>query len=196
MSGQDVGYIRVSSTGQDTDRQLEGIKLTKVFTEKVSGKDRNRPQLESCLDYVREGDKLHVHSLDRLGRSLQDLETIVTQLVEKGVTVIFHKEKMTFNKENNGSMGKLLFQILGAFAEFERNLIRERQKEGIELAKSKGKHLGRQSKLTKEQKQDILKKYEHQYYSITALAKEFSVSRGTIYNVINEIKQKQAVLKW
>lgn len=196
MSGQDVGYIRVSSTGQDTDRQLEGIKLTKVFTEKVSGKDRNRPQLESCLDYVREGDNLHVHSLDRLGRSLQDLETIVTQLVEKGVTVIFHKENMTFNKENNGSMGKLLFQILGAFAEFERNLIRERQKEGIELAKSKGKHLGRQSKLTKEQKQDILKKYEHQYYSITALAKEFSVSRGTIYNVINEIKQKQAVLKW
>lgn len=193
MSGQDVGYIRVSSTGQDTDRQLEGIKLTKIFTEKVSGKDRNRPQLESCLDYVREGDNLHVHSLDKLGRSLQDLETIVTQLVEKGVTVIFHKEKMTFNKENNGSMGKLLFQILAAFAEFERNLIRERQKEGIELARAKGKHLGRQSKLTRGQKQDILKKYEHQYYSITALAKEFSVSRGTIYNVINEIKQKQAV---
>lgn len=182
---QQVGYIRVSSSGQNHERQLEGIdaELDKVFIEKVSGKDRNRPQLQYCTQYLREGDVLHVLSLDRLGRSLIDLENIVSELVEKGVTVKFHKEQMSFNKENNGSMGKLMFQILGAFAEFERNLIKERQSEGIAQAKAKGKHLGRFPKLSEEQRAEVLQAYTDKE-SISSIAKRFNVSRGTVYNII------------
>ncbi len=188
-NGHSVGYIRVSTSGQHTGRQLEGVELDKVFTEKVSGKDRDRPQLQACIEYVREGDVLHVHSLDRLGRSLQDLQKIVSQLVDKGVTVQFHKENLTFNKENNGSMGKLLFQILGAFAEFERNLVKERQAEGIAQAKAEGRHLGRSPKLTKDQKIKLYEYYKNRNEtneSISSLAKRFNISRATVHNVINE----------
>lgn len=185
MIGQHVGYIRVSSAGQHTERQLEGLELDKIFTEKVSGKDRNRPQLKACLDYVRAGDTLHIHSLDRLGRSLQDLENIVSELVDKGVKVEFKKENMEFSQEKNGSMGRLLFQILGAFAEFERSMIRERQAEGIAKAKAQGKHLGRKKKLTKEQKDEVAKLYTSNV-PITQIASRFKVSRGTIYNVLDE----------
>lgn len=183
MSGQQVGYIRVSSVGQNTERQLEGIQLDKIFTEKVSGKDRERPQLKACMDYVRQGDTLHVHSLDRLGRSLLDLEAIVDELVRKGAKVKFHKEGMEFSRENNGSMSKLLFQILGSFAEFERNLLHERQAEGIAQAKKQGKHLGRFPKLSPEQKVEVAEKYR-QGQKISTIAKQYGVSRATIYNVL------------
>ena len=136
-----VGYIRVSTTDQNTSRQLATEQLDRVFEDKVSGKDRNRPKLQECLEYVREGDVLHVHSIDRLARSLQDLQDIVNQLLEKGVVVKFHKENLKF--ENHGTqdpLAKLLFQVLGSFAEFERNMIRERQREGIERAKAEGKY--------------------------------------------------------
>jgi len=182
----DIGYVRVSTIGQNTERQLSGIELDKVFTDKVSGKDTNRPQLQSCIDYLRDGDTLHVHSLDRLGRSLMDLERIINQLVDKGVTIKFHKENLTFNKENNGSMGKLLLQILGAFSEFERNMTKERQAEGIAQAKLQGKHLGRFPKLNKQQRQKIQNKYQSGDRNITSLAKEFGVSRATIHNVLND----------
>ena len=122
-----VGYIRVSTVDQNTERQLVGVPLDKVFEDKVSGKDKNRPQLLSCLDYVREGDTLHVHSIDRLARSLQDLQELVNKLLEKGVVVRFHKENLTF--QNHGTQdpfAKLLSQVLGSFAEFERNILRER----------------------------------------------------------------------
>jgi len=136
-----IGYIRVSTVDQNTTRQLSGITLDRVFEDKISGKDTNRPQLTACLDYVRENDTLHVHSIDRLARSLQDLQAIVNQLLEKKVVVKFHKENLTF--ENHGTQdpfAKLLFQVLGSFAEFERNIIRERQREGIEKAKMDGKY--------------------------------------------------------
>lgn len=136
-----VGYVRVSSVDQNTERQLVGISLDKCFEDRVSGKDTNRPQLMSCLEYVREGDTLHVHSIDRLARSLQDLQDLVNKLLAKGVVVRFHKENLTF--QNHGiqdPFAKLLFQVLGSFAEFERNIIRERQREGIERAKLAGKY--------------------------------------------------------
>lgn len=186
MTGQQVEYIRVSSAGQNEGRQLEGMELNKVFREKVSGKDRNRPQLRECMDYLRAGDTLHVHSLDRLGRSLIDLESIVRELVKKGVKTQFHKEQMTFSQENNGSMGKLLFQILGAFSEFERNLIRERQAEGIEQAKKAGKHLGRSAILSGAQKAELARQYQVEGKNVSSLAREFEVSRATVYNVIRE----------
>ena len=188
-NGHNVGYIRVSTSGQSTGRQLDGVVLDKVFTEKVSGKDKDRPQLQACIDYVREGDVLHVHSLDRLGRSLQDLQRIVSELVAKGVTVQFHKENMTFNKDNNGSMGKLLFQILGAFAEFEKNLVKERQAEGIAQAKAEGRHLGRSPKLSGEQKENLYKAYQKRHEtneSVSSLARRFNISRATVHNILKE----------
>lgn len=183
-----MGYIRVSAADQNPGRQLEGVKLDKIFSEKISGKDTNRPQFRACIEYVREGDTLHVHSLDRLGRSLLDLEKTVSGLVGKGVAVRFHKENLTFNSQTRDSMGKLLFQILGAFAEFERNLIRERQAEGIALAMAKGKNFGRPPKLTEEQKSRICKAWQSKAETgetISSLAKKFNVSRATVHNVIS-----------
>lgn len=139
-----IAYIRVSSTDQNTTRQLGqdcGQDFDRIFEDKTSGKDTNRPALKECLEYLRDGDVLWVHSIDRLARSLQDLQALIDSLLAKGVTVKFYKESMTF--QNHGTQdpfAKLLFQILGSFAEFERNIIRERQREGIERAKEAGKY--------------------------------------------------------
>lgn len=136
-SGQTVGYIRVSSVGQNDARQLDGMALDKTFTDKVSGKDTQRPQLQALLEFVREGDTVLVHSLDRLARSLKDLEAIVTGLTGRGVTVSFVSQGMTFTGEDS-PMNTLMLQMLGAVAQFERSLILERQREGIAIAKAKG----------------------------------------------------------
>src|ERR1035438_7267867 len=125
-----VGYIRVSSLDQNTERQLEGVKLDKVFTDKASGKDTARPQLQAALEYLREGDLLLVHSMDRLARSVDDLRKIVFDLTKKGVHVQFVKENLTFTGEDS-PMSNLLLSLLGAVAEFERSMIRERQRGGI-----------------------------------------------------------------
>ncbi|SFJ26714.1 Site-specific DNA recombinase [Desulfomicrobium apsheronum] len=144
MSHGHIAHIRVSSTDEYTGRQLGpecGQQFTKVFEDKTSGKDTNRPALKECLEHLREGDALWVHSIDRLARSFQDLQNLIDSLQVKGVTVRFYKEGLTF--QNHGTQdpfAKLLFQVLGSFAEFERNIIRERQREGIERAKKAGKY--------------------------------------------------------
>jgi DNA invertase Pin-like site-specific DNA recombinase len=133
MSSQNVAYLRVSSVDQSVARQQEAIKvvsLDKTFIEKASGKDTNRPVLQECLEYCREGDTLHVHSIDRIARNLKDLQGLVDQFIAKDVTVHFHKEGLIFNG-NDDAMSRLMLQMMGAFAEFERNLIHERQVEGI-----------------------------------------------------------------
>ena len=135
--GQTVGYVRVSSGGQNEARQLDGIALDKTFTDKVSGKDTDRPQLQALLGFVREGDTVMVHSMDRLARSLKDLEAIVTGLTGCGVTVSFVSQGMTFTGADS-PMNTLMLQMLGAVAQFERSLILERQREGIAIAKAKG----------------------------------------------------------
>lgn len=135
--GQTVGYIRVSSTGQNDARQLDGIHTDKTFTDKASGKDTQRPQLQALLDFVREGDTVLVHSMDRLARSLRDLESIVTGLTGRGVTVSFVSQGMTFTGDDS-PMNTLMLQMLGAVSQFERSLILERQREGIAIAKAKG----------------------------------------------------------
>ena len=137
MKGQRIGYIRVSSLGQNTDRQLEGVQIDRTFTDKVSGKDINRPKLQEMLEFVREGDTVVVHSMDRLARNLDDLRRTVQQLTKKGVAVEFMHEHLTFTGEDT-PMANLLLSVMGAFAEFERALIRERQLEGIALAKQRG----------------------------------------------------------
>lgn len=174
-----VGYRRVSAFDQNTERQLEGVKLDKVFTDKASGKDTKRPQLQAGLEYLREGDLFVIHSMDRLARNLDDLRRIVLDLTKKGVHVQFVKENLTFTGEDS-PMATLLLSLLGAVAEFERSMIRERQREGIELAKKKGVYKGRKPSLTPEQVKEIRKRVKAGEKK-TALAAEYRVSRQTVY---------------
>jgi DNA invertase Pin-like site-specific DNA recombinase len=183
MTGQNVGYVRVSTNSQNTDRQLEGIKLDRTFEDKASGKNTDRPQLAACLDHLREGDTLHVHSMDRLARNLDDLRKIVRDLTERGVVVHFHKEGLLFRGDDT-AMSKLLLSMMGAFAEFERSLIKERQMEGIAIAKTKGIYKGRKPSLTPDRVAELKRKLE-EGAKITHLAKEFGVSRETIYQYRN-----------
>jgi DNA invertase Pin-like site-specific DNA recombinase len=178
--GERVGYQRVSTVDQNTDRQLDGVAVGKLFTDKASGKDANRPELARALDYVREGDTLVVHSMDRLARNLEDLRRIVRELTAKGVKVEFVKESLTFAGDDS-PMNTLLLSMLGAVAEFERSMILERQREGIAIAKAAGKYKGRKASLTDLQVQELRTRLAGRE-SVTALAKEFKVSRQTVYN--------------
>lgn len=180
---KDIGYCRVSTTDQKTDRQLDGVKLDKVFEEKASAADTARPQLQACIEYVREGDVLHVHSIDRLARNLQDLLALLQTFTGKGVAVQFHKESLTFTGQDN-PFQKLHFQIIGAVAEFERALIKERQREGIAKAKAEGKHLGRERKLAPENERAIKARAEAGEEK-KALSAEFGISRQTLYRIIS-----------
>ena len=148
MPGQRVGYVRVSSVDQNADRQLDGLALDRVFTDRASGKDAKRPELEAMLAFVREGDVVVVHSMDRLARNLDDLRRIVQELTARGVWLDFDHEHLSFTG-HDAPMSKLLLSVMGAFAEFERALIRirERQLEGIELAKRRGVYRGRHRSL-------------------------------------------------
>lgn len=137
-----VGYVRVSTTDQNTERQLDGIQLDKVYTDKLSGATTERPQLQAMLEYVREGDTIHVHSIDRLARSLIDLLALVKEQTARGVQVHFHKENLLFTGEANPTQ-ELMLSIMGSVAQFERAMIRERQREGIAKAKEKGVYKGR-----------------------------------------------------
>ncbi|QWF69665.1 recombinase family protein [Methylomonas paludis] len=183
MKGQHIGYIRVSSTSQNTERQLADVQLDRTFTDKASGKDANRPELSNCLNHLREGDVLHVHSIDRLARNLKDLQTLIETLTLKGVTVKFYKEHLTFEAAHTSPMQTLMLQMLGAFAEFERTLIKERQREGIEAAKAQGKKLGAPAKLTADQVATIKVRIE-QGQDKSKVAKDFGISRPTLYKLL------------
>jgi DNA invertase Pin-like site-specific DNA recombinase len=182
MSGQRIGYIRVSTLTQNTDRQLDGIELDEVFEEKVSGKDTNRPQLDAMLKHVRKGDTVFVHSMDRLARNLDDLRRIVKELTGRGVKVQFSKEQLTFSSEKN-SMAELLLNVMGAFAEFERSLILERQREGIALAKQKGVFKGRKRIITDEQIA-IIKERAAKGDKKAHIARDLGISRETLYQYL------------
>lgn len=186
MTGQNVGYVRVSTLLQNTSRQLDGVALHKVFEDHASGKDTARPQLTACLAHLREGDTLHVHSMDRLCRNLDDLRKIVKELTSRGVTVKFHKENLSFTGEDS-PMSNLLLSMLGAVAEFERSLILERQREGIAIAKDQGKYKGRKPSLD-EQRVLELRRRAGAGEKKTALAREFGISRETIYTYIRAEK--------
>jgi len=183
MSKQ-IGYIRVSTVEQNTDRQLDGMDLDKVYEDKVSGATTKRPQLQACLEYLRDGDCLHVHSIDRLARNLVDLEGIVKRLNANGVIVHFHKENLIFSGEDNPTQ-TLLFQMIGAVAQFERAIIRERQAEGIAKAKQKGKYKGRKPSLSDSQISEIKARVTNGEEK-KALAIEYGISRPTIYRIIQQ----------
>ena len=178
--GQRIGYQRVSTVDQNTARQLEGVDVDKVFTDQASGKDINRPELARALDYVRDGDTLVVHSMDRLARNLEDLRRTVRELTSSGVKVEFVKESLTFAGDDS-PMNTLLLSMLGAVAEFERSMILERQREGIAIAKAAGKYKGRKASLSQTQVGDLRERLANGE-SVTALATEYGVSRQTVYN--------------
>lgn len=168
---------------QNTERQLDGVELDKRFEDRASGKDTARPALIEALGYVREGDTLVVHSMDRLARSLEDLRRTVRELTARGVRVEFVKENLTFTGEDS-PMSTLLLSMLGAVAEFERSMIRERQREGIAIAKAKGVYKGRRPVLTDTQVAEVVRRLDAGE-SATDLAREFRVARATVYNVRN-----------
>ena len=151
----EVGYIRVSSFNQNDTKQLAEIKIDHVFKEKMSGKNLKRPKLQECLSFCRAGDTLHVNSMDRLAINLKELQQIVCNITKKEVKVQFHKENLTFTGEDN-PLSKQMLQIMGAVAEFERSLVKERQKEGIEAAKKRGVKLGRKPLMDDEKKEKII----------------------------------------
>lgn len=182
MSGEQIGYVRVSSEGQSVERQLNGVHLDKVFIDKVSGKDTNRPELKLLLSFAREGDTVVIHSMDRLARNLANLRSLVKELTTKGVQVKFIKEGLTFSGDDS-PIAQLLLSVMGAFAEFERSLIKERQREGIELAKKRGAYRGRKKSLDTEEIENI-KRLAAEGKNKSHLAKQFGISRETLYRYI------------
>jgi DNA invertase Pin-like site-specific DNA recombinase len=185
MKSQVVGYIRVSSQGQNTARQLQGIELDREFIDIVSGVKIERENLSSCIDYVRAGDTLVVDSIDRLARNLRGLQDILNTLIAKGVTVKFVKENLTFTA-NHDPMSTLMLQMMGAF---ERNMIRTRQREGIDLAKKSGKHIGRPPTINDEIRKKA-KQMREEGLSIRRISIVMGFSRITIYKALGLTKLK------
>ena len=184
MSGQRVGYTRVSSLDQNADRQLDGVTVDRTFTDSASGRSTARPQLEALLVFVRDGDTVLVHSMDRLARNLDDLRALVRTMTARGVRVQFMKEQLTFTGDDT-AMATLLLSVMGAFAEFERSLIRERQREGIVLARQRGAYRGRARALNADQVTRLRQRVAEGTPKAT-LAREFGVSRETFYQYLCE----------
>ena len=182
MNGQRIGYTRVSTLDQQTDRQLEGIAVDRMFTDKASGKDARRPALDDLLGFVREGDTVVVHSMDRLARNLDDLRRLVKQLTERGVHIEFIKESLSFTGEDS-PMANLMLSVMGAFAEFERALIRERQREGIALAKKRGVYRGRKKTFSDDQV-TALRARVAAGEPKAQVARDLGVSRETLYRYL------------
>lgn len=177
-----MGYIRVSSFDQNPERQLEQVQVNKVFTDKASGKDTQRPQLEALLTFIRQGDTVVVHSMDRLARNLDDLRRLVQKLTKQGIRIEFVKENLSFTGEDS-PMAHLMLSVMGAFAEFERALIRERQREGITLAKQRGAYRGRKKSLSPQQVA-ALRQRAQQGDQKSKIARELGISRETLYQYL------------
>ena len=175
-----VGYRRVSSASQSLDRQeLEGC--DKVFEEKITGAKRDRPELNRMLDYIREGDEVRVHSIDRLARDLRDLQSIIEQINDKDATITFLKEKLTFRPSAKADpFAKLQLHLMGAFAEFERSIIRERQREGIARAKERGVYAGRKTSIDV----DKVKSLHASGVGASEIARQLRIGRASVYRLI------------
>lgn len=183
--GQNVAYLRVSSKDQNLARQRESIgNVDREFIDELSARTRApRPGLNECVAYLREGDTLHVASIDRLARSLVDLRNVIDQITAKGATVRFLKENLIFAPDGDDPRATLMLGILGSFAEFERAIIRERQAEGIALAKKAGRYKGRPRSLTDEQITQAHKRIQ-QGDTKTEIAHDLGVSRATLYRAL------------
>jgi DNA invertase Pin-like site-specific DNA recombinase len=168
---------------------LDGISLDRIFEDKASGKDtQERPQLQAALSYLRAGDILIIHSMDRLARNLSDLRKIVGDLTKRGVSVQFVKEGQTFTGDDT-PIAVLMLSLMGAFAEFERAMIRERQREGIAIAKAKGVYQGRKRALTAEQEAALqADDSANGHRDRAALARKYGISRETLYRTLGRLK--------
>lgn len=180
--GQLVGYVRVSSVEQNTARQLEGFSLDRIFTDRLSGASTDRPELTALRRFVRQGDTVVVHSMDRLARNVEDLRSLVREFTNQGVKVSFIKEALTFSGDDS-PMSALLLTVMGAFAEFERALIRERQAEGIAAAKARGVYKGRKPALTLLQAAELQQRAAAGE-SVSGLAREFGIARQTAHTYV------------
>lgn len=194
VAGQRVGYVRVSSLDQSSNRQTEALlasgRIDRFFEDKISGRSRvERPALNECIKYLRDGDELVVSSIDRLARSLIDFRTLVDEITAKGVTVYFLHENLRFTHEGADARSNLMLSILGPFAEFERAIIRERQAEGIALAQKAGKYRGRKRALSTEQIDEARIRIGAGE-SKAAVARELGVARTTLYAALNRAVQR------
>ena len=182
MDGQRVGYVRVSGLDQNPDRQLEAVSVARTFTDKASGRDTRRPELDRLLAFVREGDTVVVHSMDRLARNLDDLRRVVQGLTGRGVRIEFVKEGLTFTGEDS-PMANLMLSVMGAVAEFERALLRERQREGITLAKQRGAYRGRKRALNPEQIVEMKRRVAAGEQK-ARVARDMGICRETVYQYL------------
>ena len=176
-----IYYRRVSTEGQSFDRQ-DANGADKVFEEKLSGASaKNRPALQAMIDYAREGDTVRVHSIDRLARDLRDLQNIISTLNDKGVTVAFDSERLTFSADGTDAFAKLQLQMMGAFAEFERNIIKKRQAEGIAKAKAKGVYKGTKKRIDRARVNQL----KAEGYSTYKIAEQMGISRMSVHRILN-----------
>ncbi|MCE5544362.1 recombinase family protein [Staphylococcus pseudintermedius] len=189
-----IGYARVSTVGQNLDNQIEQLEVqgaTKIYKEQVTATNtKQRIELKAMIEHVRNGDIVVVTKIDRLARSISDLNKIVSTLNSKGVSVKFLKEQMTFEAENNNSLNTLLFNILGSFAQFERDLIVERTSEGRERAKANGKKFGRKPSSTKKDINkaiELYKKRDENSLSVSDILKMTGVKKSTFYYELKKI---------
>lgn len=180
LNNMNVAYVRVSTVEQNEQRQIEALEkhnIDKWYVEKVSGKNTNRPKLKEMLDYVREDDTVFIHDFSRLARSTKDLLEIVEQLNNKKVCLISNKE----NIDTSTPTGKLMLTMIGAIAEFERQNLLERQKEGIEIAKREGKYKGRKEiNIDKEIFNSMLEEYKSRKINKVQFAEQLNISRPTL----------------
>lgn len=181
-------YLRVSSCSQDLASQQAELPndIDRIYEEKVSGATANRPELQSLLMNVRDGDFIWVFSLDRLARSLRDMLNIVDTVISKGGIIFFKKENLTFSPKNDNFMNNLLLGILASFAEWERNNIRFRQSIGIIAAKKKGVYKGKQFKLKPDQVDELKRIYTETRTPISELARQFHISRASCYRYLKK----------
>lgn len=187
-----IGYVRVSSIEQNEDRQIEGLKnynIEKWFTEKVSAKDTNRPQLQAMLDFAREGDAIYVWDFSRLARSVKDLLNIVEQLENKNI----HLKSIKENLDTSTATGKLMLTMIAAINEFERNNLLERQREGIAIAKRKGIYKGRKKIDYPDNWEEIYNRWKNRELTGTDAMEQLGLKRNTFYKLVKEYKEKGSV---
>lgn len=184
-----IAYVRVSTVEQNEERQVQALtqrNIDKWFTEKVSGKDTKRPQLQAMLEFAREGDTIYIHDLSRLGRNTEDLLHITAQLEAKGINLVSNKESI----DTSSATGKLIFTFIAAIAEFERSNLKERQREGIAIAKQKGKYKGRKCIARPANWDEVFKLWKNRDITAAKAMQLTNLKRNTFYNFVNEENSK------
>lgn len=185
-------YARVSSIGQNTDRQtLNENEFDRLYIDKCSGKNTDRPELQAMLSNLRPGDEITCHSLDRLARNMFDLQALIKEITDKDCSVVFIKENLRFEPGKNNPISNLMLQILGGIAQFERELIKARQAEGIAIAKAKHKFKGSTPKISDALAEELVEWVSTKKISIKDAMKRYHISRASVYNYLKRKKKDE-----